>query len=391
MTTPVAQLTQPLEDVIRRGHPWVFFDAVRGPQDVRPGTPVDLIARDGSFVGRGVWEPDSPIRMRVWTLNADTPVNNATLEARIRAAVKARTFPTHDTNGFRALNGEGDRIPGVVCDVYDDVAVFRIDGLAAERWVEPATRVIQKLLGVKHVAVRRSEIYAGDNDKAEWVVGGVDKVHFLEHGMTFVADPLNGQKTGFFLDQRANRQRLAEVSRGKRLLNLFGYSGAFSVAAAVQGAARTTTVDLAKPALADAERHFELNGLYPAAHEFVAADVFDYLEEYWTGKAPFDVVVCDPPSFAHRKDDLGRATQAYVRLFAKVLDVMPSGSRVALASCSSHVSRERFVDLVIRAAKEAGVAYVMQGIWSADIDHTTLAAFPEGDYLQFALGCIYRD
>lgn len=391
MSTPTAILTQPLEDVIRRGHPWVFYDAVRGPQDVRPGTPVDLLARDGSFVGRGVWDPESPIRMRIWTLNPDTPVNNATLEARIRAAVKARTFPTADTNGFRALNGEGDRIPGVVCDVYDDVAVFRLDGLAAERWLEPASRLIQKLLHVKHVAVRRSEIYAGENDAAEWLVGGVDEVQFQEFGMTFVADPLKGQKTGFFLDQRANRQRLAEVSRGKRLLNLFGYSGAFSVAAAMQGAARTTTVDIAKPALADAKRHFELNQLFPEAHEFVASDVFDYLEEYWTGKAPFDVVVCDPPSFAHRKDDLGRATQAYIRLFSKVFDVMPNGSRVALASCSSHISRERFVDLVIRAARDAGVSYVMQGLWGADVDHTVLAPFPEGDYLQFSLGSIYRD
>lgn len=391
MSTPTAILTQPLEDVIRRGHPWVFYDAVRGPQDVRPGTPVDLLARDGSFVGRGVWDPESPIRMRIWTLNPDTPVNNATLEARIRAAVKARTFPTADTNGFRALNGEGDRIPGVVCDVYDDVAVFRLDGLAAERWLEPASRLIQKLLHVKHVAVRRSEIYAGENDAAEWLVGGVDEVQFQEFGMTFVADPLKGQKTGFFLDQRANRQRLAEVSRGKRLLNLFGYSGAFSVAAAMQGAARTTTVDIAKPALADAKRHFELNQLVPEAHEFVASDVFDFLEEYWTGKAPFDVVVCDPPSFAHRKDDLGRATQAYIRLFSKVFDVMPNGSRVALASCSSHISRERFVDLVIRAARDAGVSYVMQGLWGADVDHTVLAPFPEGDYLQFSLGSIYRD
>lgn len=391
MSNVTASLTQPLEDVIRRGHPWVFFDAVHGPRDARPGTPVDLLGRDGTFVGRGVWDPESPIRMRVWTLNEETPVNNATLEARIRAALKSRSFPTHDTNGFRAMNGEGDRLPGIVCDVYNNVAVFRLDGVAAERWLEPASRLIQKLLSVEHIAVRRSEIYAGDHETAEWVLGGVDEVEFQELGMTFVADPLSGQKTGFFLDQRANRQRLARVSRGKRLLNLFGYSGAFSVAAATQGAAHTTTVDIAKPALVDAERHFRLNGLYPEAHEFIASDVFDYLEQYWQGKAPFDVVVCDPPSFAHRKEDLGRATSAYLRLFAKVFDVMPGGSRVAMASCSSHISRERFVDIVVRAAQDARVSYVLQGIWGADVDHTTLAAFPEGDYLQFCLGTIYRD
>lgn len=388
MANPAIQLNQPLHEVIRRGHPWVFMDAVNFDDSIKAGTVVDLYSVDWEWVARGVWDPDSPIRFRAWTTNPDVAVNNNLLEQRIRQALKWRPFPNPETNGFRALNGEGDRTPGLVCDVYANVAVFRVDGVAAERWLQPAQRLMKKLLGVEHIAVRRSQIYAQDKETAEWLEGGVDEVIFTERGLKYVCDPISGQKTGFFLDQRANRARLAEVSKGRRLLNLFGYTGAFSLAAAAAGAARTTTVDLAKPAIKAAERHFEINGLVPQAHEFVASDVFDYLEQFQTGRAPFDVVVCDPPSFAHRRSDLERATLAYVRLFSKVFEVMPSGSHVALASCSSHIHGEHFRRIVADAAAEAQVSYVMQGIWGADVDHPILASFPEGDYLQFSLGTL---
>lgn len=388
MANPAIQLNQPLHEVIRRGHPWVFMDAVNFDDSIKAGTVVDLYSVDWEWVARGVWDPDSPIRFRAWTTNPDVAVNNNLLEQRIRQALKWRPFPNAETNGFRALNGEGDRTPGLVCDVYANVAVFRVDGVAAERWLQPAQRLMKKLLGVEHVAVRRSQIYAQDKETAEWLEGGLDEVIFTEGGLKYVCDPISGQKTGFFLDQRANRARLAEVSKGRRLLNLFGYTGAFSLAAAAAGAARTTTVDLAKPAIKAAERHFEINGLVPQAHEFVASDVFDYLEQFQPGRAPFDVVVCDPPSFAYRRSDLERAIQAYVRLFSKVFEVMPAGSHVALASCSSHIHGEHFRRIVADAAAEAQVSYVMQGIWGADVDHPILASFPEGDYLQFSLGTL---
>jgi len=391
VANPSVQLTQPLHEVIRQGHPWVFMDAVHQDTSLKPGTVVDLYSQDWEWVARGVWDPDSPIRFRSWTTNPDTPVNNTLLEQRIRQALKWRSFPSGVTTGFRVLNGEGDRIPGLVCDVYANVGVFRVDGVAAERWIGPAARLLKKQLNVEHIAIKRSQIYAGQNETAEWLEGGVEEVEFLENSIRYVCDPIQGQKTGFFLDQRANRVRLAEVSRGRRLLNLFGYTGGFSVAAAMSGAARTTTVDLAKPAIATAERHFKMNGLVPQAHEFIASDVFAYLEGFQPGRAPFDVVVCDPPSFAHRRADLERATDAYTRLFARVFEIMPTGSQVALASCSSHVSNAIFRQIATQAAMQAGVSYVLQGVWGADIDHPTLTCFPEGDYLQFSMGSIYRD
>ncbi len=385
---PSVQLNQNLDDVIRCGHPWLYADALNAHDDLRDGTVVDVFNQDWEWIARGIYEPESPIRVRIWTLDEEEQVNNQLLEKRIKAALKAKPFPNHETTGFRLLNGEGDRTPGVTCDVYDNVAVFRIDGLAAERWLAPAARIIKKVLPIEHVAVRRSELYRGDNPAATWFEGGLDEVEFLEHGVRFLADPINGQKTGFFLDQRTNRQHLAELSQGRRLLNLFGYNGGFSIVAACNGAAKTTTVDLAKPALKDARRIFELNGIPAAAHDFEAADVFDYLNQFGAGKAPFDVVVCDPPSFAHKRGDLQRATESYINLFGRVMEVMPSGSKVALASCSSHIDRTRFLDIVAQASARVSRPYVMYGLWGAALDHSVLPGFPQGDYLQFVSGAL---
>lgn len=390
---PTVELTQPIGDVIRRGHPWIYADAVRHDEH-RPGDVVDVLDGDGDYVGRGLIEPDSPLRVRVWTTRPEVRVDNELLEARIRAAARRRPFPTDATTGFRLLNGEGDRTPGLTCDVYGEVVVFRVDGVAAERWLKPARRIINKLFDTTWAVVRRSEIYRGSHAAAEWMGESPPRdttFTFSEHGLTYLVDPIAGQKTGFFLDQRANRARIAELSAGKRVLNLFAYTGGFSVAAASAGAARTTTIDLAKPAIADARRNFELNGIPAAAHAFEAIDVFEYLERFDPGSAPFEIAVCDPPSFAHRRDDVPKATAAYTRLFGSLLDVMPTGSTVALASCSSQIDRERFLDLVADAARTSDIALVSHGLWGADVDHTTTPGFPEGDYLQFLIADVQRD
>ena len=389
---PTVRLTQPIEAVLRAGHPWIFHDAVRHGRDHAPGDVVDVLDTPGEFLGRGLIEPDSPIRVRLWTLRPDVAVNDELLEARLRAALKRRRYPTPDTTGYRLSNGEGDRIPGLTVDIYADVAVLRVDGEAAERWVPGARRILARIAGATHFAVRRSERYRGSRPAAEWLgeMPGGDTV-FLENGVSFLCRPIEGQKTGFFLDQRDNRARVAELARGRRLLNLFGYTGGFSVLAAARGAAYTVTVDLAAPALEDARRNFELNQIPAPAHGFEKADVFDYLDAFGTGAAPFDVLVCDPPSFAHRADDVAKASEAYVRLFAKTLDVARDGAVVALASCSSQIDQARFIKLAAAAAERAALSYVVTGLYGAADDHPWPAAFPEGDYLQLSLGTIARD
>lgn len=386
------RLTQPIEASLKSGNPWIFYDAIRHPNSVRTGDVVEVLDTRGEFLGRGVIEPDNPVRVRLWTLRQDVEVNDALLRARLKAALKRRPYPNGDTDGFRLCNGEGDRIPGLTIDVYGDVAVMRVDGRAAERWLAPATETLGQLLGIKHIAERRSERYRGERPVAQWATGSPpDEVVFRENGLRYLCRPIDGQKTGFFLDQRDNRARVARLATGRRVLNLFGYTGGFSVAAAAAGAARTTTVDLAGPALEDAKRNFELNEIPWQAHAFERADVFDFLASFDRGKAPYDVLICDPPSFAHRRTDLERATEAYVRLFARTLEVAHDDAVVALASCSSQIDRKRFEALVAAAAEQAEVSFVMSGIWGAATDHCWPAGFPEADYLQFALGTVHRD
>ena len=385
------QLRQPIEASLRAGHPWIFADAVKHGSH-NAGDVVDVWDTAGDWLGRGVIDPQSPIRVRLWTLRQSVAVGDELLEVRLRAALKRRRYPDAETTGYRLSNGEGDRIPGLTIDVYDDVAVLRVDGLAAERWLAPATRILARIAGTRHFVVRRSERWRADRPAAQWLgEPGPDEVTFRENGLTFLCRPIDGQKTGFFLDQRDNRARIARMSVGRRMLNLFGYTGGFSVAAAARGAAHTTTVDLAEPALADARRNFELNGIPAAAHAFEKADVFDFVDAFGPGAAPFDVIVCDPPSFAHRAADLPQATDAYVRLFARTMEVAHDGAIVALASCSSQIDRRRFVDLLSSAAQRASAAYVLTGLFGAADDHPWLPGFPESDYLQVAIGTVTRD
>jgi 23S rRNA (cytosine1962-C5)-methyltransferase len=391
---PHVTLTQPLEALIRRGHPWLYADAIssRGCR-AQAGDVVDVLAGDGQWLARGVFDPDSPIRVRVWTLDPTVEVNDALLESRIKQAKRRRAAMIGaDTTGYRLLNGEGDRVPGLVCDLYGEVGVLRPDGIAAERWIEPARRVIERLLPVKRWVIRRAKIHRGEHEVAEWLgAPGEPIVAFMERGASLTCDVIHGQKTGFFLDQRENRARVASLCAGKRMLNLFGYTGGFSLFAALEGAAQTTTVDLAAPAIEAARRHFERNGLDPSAHDFVAQDVFRYLERFEAQRAPFEVAVCDPPSFAHKRRDLERARDAYIKLFGALLVVMPTHSTVALASCSSHIQRAMFAELIAEAASQAGCSLVLTGLHGAASDHPVLPGFPEGDYLQCFIGTIARD
>lgn len=391
-------LTQALEERLALGHPWIYADALKtAGQRFSAGQIVDVVNYQGDFIGRGVIDPDSPIQVRLWTLLEDVMVDDALLASRIKQARRRRPWPDHMTTGFRLLHGEGDRVPGLVCDIYGAVAVLRPDGIAAERWLEPARETISRLLPqVKYWVIRRASIYTSqDEPVAQWwgePHPDGDVVTFMEHGMVLTCDVIHGQKTGFFLDQRESRRKIGQLACGKRLLNLFGYTGGFSIAAAMAGASHTTTVDLAAPAIATARRHFELNELpIEGMHELVVSDVFKYLERFSPASAPFEIAVCDPPSFAHKRRDVPRATQSYIKLFSALLNVMPEQATVALASCSSHIGRDAFLKIVADSAREAKCSVVLTGVYGADVDHPVLPGFAEGDYLQLVTGTICRD
>jgi 23S rRNA (cytosine1962-C5)-methyltransferase len=208
----------------------------------------------------------------------------------------------------------------------------------------------------------------------------------VENGLRFMVDLVHGQKGGLFLDQRENRARLADLCASKRVLNLFGYTGAFSVYAAAAGATFTDTVDVAAPAMVAARTNFALNHLDLERAAFHPEDAFTFLERAISNKATWDVVITDPPSFAPNQRSLDTALAAYRRLHALACKVVVPGGLLAAASCSSHVNRKMFLDTVINGAAAAGKRFELEHYAGAGFDHPVIASFPEGDYLKFALG-----
>lgn len=379
------KLTKPLEEAVRGGHPWVFADALALPPGLRDGEVVDLADRRGAFLARGTIEPRSPLAFRVWTLDADEAVDAPLVERRLATALALRrAFLRADVTGFRVCHGEADFVPGLQCDLYGDVASLRTDGGLGAAWEEPFVGAVARVLAPRAVVVRNPRVADGEPRVVRGEVGG--EVEIVEHGRHFLVDVIAGQKTGFFLDQRENRDRVGALARGRRVLNTFAYTGGFSIAAALGGATRVTTVDLAAPAVDGARRNFVRNGLDPAAHEFVARDAFDLLAELAAAPPRFDLIVLDPPSFAPNRKSLPRALKAYEKLNELAMKALPPGGLLATASCSSHVRETDFLDALATAAQRAGRRFAIAGVHGAGPDHPIRLGFPEGRYLKFVCG-----
>ena len=386
------RLRRPIADSIRAGYPWVFADTLAAAQSLADGEVVDLVDAVGDFVARGTVEPRSPLAFRAWTLDPKETVGPELVERRLAAALAARReLLRPDVTGFRVCHGENDAIPGLQCDLYGDVASLRTDGALGVAWEETFVGAVRRVVAPRAIVVRNPHVGEGEARVVHGEVRG--EVEIVEHGRRFLVDVLRGQKTGFFLDQRENRDRVGSIARGRRVLNLFGYTGGFSVAAAQGGAARVTTVDIAAPAVDAARRNFERNGLDPAAHEFLARDAFDVLAELAatadpkTGSkpAPFDLIVLDPPSFAHSRKMVPRAAKAYEKLNELALRALPIGGWLATASCSSHVRESDFLGYLATAAQRAGREITLASVAGAAPDHPVRLGFEDGRYLKFVL------
>jgi 23S rRNA (cytosine1962-C5)-methyltransferase len=376
-------------DRIARGHPWVWREAIsRGLEGAAPGEEVQIVAPDRAAVGRGLADPRSPIAIRVWTRRRD-PIDGALWRSRATRACERRDwlFDGTRTNAFRVLHGEGDRMPGLVVDRYGPVAVARADGDAAASKVAELAEALWPSLeawGVRTLVLRAGA--RGRPPILELLRGAPspDTVQVEEHGVPFVVDLAHGQKTGAFLDQRENRQRVGELSRGRRVLNLFSYAGGFSLHAALGGATHVTSVDVAAAAHATAQASFRVAGVDPSAHAFVTADVRAFLQSAREQGKQWDLVVSDPPSFAPSEKALSRALSAYRTLHGACASVLAEGGILCAASCSSHVDASAFLSTLDDAALGERRFAVLE-IRGAGPDHPTLPAFPEGRYLKFAV------
>lgn len=383
---------------VRRGHPWVFRAAIsRPPRDLASGSVVE-VAAGGELLGVGLWDATSPIAVRIHERTDPrrggrvTQLDEGSFGRRIGAALKKRDAmfgakAEGDTTAFRLVHGEGDRIPGLVVDRYDHVAIVRTDGDAIRDWLDRIVPLLAKSLrdrGISCIAVRAPA--GGGDAKVEdaWGEPMPERIEILEHGMKMEVDLARGQKTGAFLDQRENRRRVRDASRGKRVLNLFSYAGGFSIAAALGGATQVTSVDIAAGAHATAQRSFRANDVDPGKHAFVTADAFEWLEKAAAKGATFDLVISDPPSFAPSEKAVPRALAAYQKLHRLSAAVLAPGGRLAAASCSSHVGMDAFIG-TLDDATLARHDLSVQETFGPPPDHPTLAAFPEGRYLKLVM------
>ncbi len=396
MKLPVIKLDASLHDSLSRGHPWVYRTHLRDEPNYDSGTWVEV--RAGSWSAIGLWDDESAIAVRIFS-RSQVP-DARWVRALVRGAWTARAplrAAAQPTTAYRWVFGENEGLPGITVDLYGAYAVVRSYARSLDvviPWVVEALRQEAPLRGVllRRFAGGDDEAVPGDEHaappaKVQLAWGEMPPADLVieEHGLQFRADLVAGQKTGLFLDHRENRHLLESWSAGRTVLNCFAYTGAFGVYALRGGATAVTSCDVAPGAAADAALNLQLNGFDPAQHPFEVADCFELLSTYVNQRRTFDLVILDPPSFAHSRRQLPAALRAYGKLNALALRCVASGGLLASASCTSQVSPDAFREMLATSAQAAGRRLLIVHEAAQPLDHPVAAHFPEGRYLKFVL------
>lgn len=379
---------------LRSGHPWLYDRSITDMS--REGAPGDLaVVFDGRrrFAAIGLYDPGSPIRVKVLHAGRPVPIDRQWLRDRIRSALGRRASiaagPDGRLSAYRVLNGENDGLPGLVADRYAATLVVKVYSEVWLPWLRELVPLLMEETGVDGIVLRRARSLAvgplADADGS--VIAGTvpdGPVGFLEGGLRFSADVRAGQKTGHFLDQRANRLRVGALAAGREVLDVFAATGGFSVHAAAGGATRVISVDSSRPTAEAARRNMSANLDHPAVaacrHDVLVGDAFDEMARLARASERFDVVVVDPPSFARRQQQVDGALAAYQRLTDLAVPLLRPEGVLVQASCSSRVTRDAFFDAVGEALSSSGRAVTLLDRTGHDIDHPV--TFPEGEYLK---------
>lgn len=376
------------EAPVRGGHPWIFSGAIAsGMENASAGEIVRVTAANGRFVAGGYANPQTTIAVRVVTLD-DEPVDARLIGRRLDDALALRrvSLPA-ELDAYRVVNGEGDRLPGVIVDRYGQFLVCQFLTAGAAQMAPAVVEGLVARLAPRGIfersegGVRTEEGLSG----ARGVLAGEEPpplIEIVEEGARFLVDVAHGQKTGFFLDQREARHRVRALADGKRIMNAFAYTGAITVTAGLGGAREVISVDTSRPALETAEQAWLANGLPPANASFVVGDVFDVLR---SAPADLDMIVLDPPPFVRRRRDLESGLRGYKDVNLQAMRHVAQGGWLLTASCSQHLSRAAFHDVVRAAASDAQRAVTLVAEWGHPPDHPVALAHGEGEYLKVLL------
>ena len=384
-------LTPGRERTVLRRHPWIFAGSVdRLEGRARPGDTVDVIAANGDVLARAAWSPESQIRARVWSFDAETAIDHAFFKRRVAESVARRA--THPMlagqDGQRLIHGESDGLPGVIADRYGPVVVLQLTSAGAEKWRDAIVAGLVQATGCSAVYersdsdVRRLE---GLESRTGCAFGELPEGPLLitENGVRMEVDVVSGHKTGFYLDQRDNRKLTGELARGRRVLNCFCYTGGFSLQALAGGAASVLSIDSSGPALAAAARNLGHNPQLDATHaQWREDDVFEALRALRAEERSFDLIILDPPKFAPSAAHAERASRAYKDINLFGFRLLAPGGILMTYSCSGGISLEIFQKIVAGAASDAHVDARILHRLSAAADHPVGLSVPEGEYLK---------
>ena len=382
------RVTSAAERALRQGHPWIFDQAITSQShEGKVGDLAVIFDKKRKFLAIGLYEPDSAIRVRVLATGKAASIDLTWFAQKLRTASQRRKpLLSTGTTGYRLVHGENDGLPGLVIDRYAETLVVKLytaawlphlqDVFSALGEVMPFERLVLRL----GRAMRQQNLYGLYDGMVLFGEELTAPVLFKENGLHFEADLLQGQKTGFFFDQRDNRARVGKISKGKSVLNVFSYTGGFSVYAARGGAKEVVSVDMSAPALDAAVRNMSHSHLDAVPHEIIADDAFEVLARLKAEKRLFDVVAIDPPTFARNQAQVESALGAYRRLTQMGLSVLRHNGTLVQASCSSRVDAESFFGAIHQAAVRARRSLQEIERTGHAIDHPI--GFKEGAYLK---------
>jgi 23S rRNA (cytosine1962-C5)-methyltransferase len=390
MITAQVILKQGREKSVNNRHPWIFSGAIsRVEGNPANGDVVDVWNSKARFVGRGIYNDKSQIQVRLLTWNPNDSIDEDFWRRRIRRALAGRQalFESPDTDAFRLVYSEADGVPGFIADQYGTWLVVQFLSLAVERYRQTILDILVDLVAPQGI-YDRSEGESREKEGLVSVTGPVwgeippDMIEITENSHTFLVDIKLGQKTGFYLDQRENRQKASKYFPNKEILNAFAYTGAFSVYAAYAGAKRIMNIDSSERALQIAERNMRRNGFGEREDIYAVADVFEIMRAYRDNNWKFDVVILDPPKFAPSKRQVDKATQGYKDINLLALKLLKPGGVLISFSCSGAISSDLFQKVLFGAAVDAGRHVQIIERLSQSADHPVLLTFPESEYLK---------
>ena len=397
---PRASVSKKAEAAIKRGHPWIYDTEIKSVDgEWANGCLTDVVSEKGAYLGTGFVSEKSKIRIRLLSNNANDKFDAAFFKRRLKYAIDYRkTVMGGDYSACRLIFGEADGLPGLTVDRYENLLVTQVLSYGMDKIKDVIYRSLYELMaedGIKidgiyernDVAIRELEgleVYKGWYESD--FISPADSVltEIVENGIKYEVDVENGQKTGFFLDQKYNRLAVAKIAKGKTVLDCFTHTGSFALNAAMGGAKRVTAVDVSETAIAKAKENAEKNGLTDRM-DFLCTNVFDLLPELCKGKSEYDMIILDPPAFTKNRKTISDAERGYKEINYRAMKLLPRGGYLATCSCSHFMDNSLFVKMLMSAASDAGVSLKLIEARRQSPDHPTMLNIPETDYLKFYL------